>query len=137
MFWRRTGLPWVRVMWSSRNTLDQARGAVLVLGHALVLVLGHVLVLGLKLASWVEMQMSSGGNGSAAASSQCGGCSLSDCSAALVRSVTISVAMQKKGGELVHPMGKASRNATRAGCPIGVGNTTPKSGMWCRAKCIQ
>jgi len=102
--------------------LDQARGDVLVLGCALVL--------GLKDAGWVAIWMPSVGNGSAAVSSRCGGCSQNACSAAFVRSVTVSVAVQKNGGELVQPMGKANGNATRAGCPVGVGNTTPKSGTW-------
>jgi len=47
-----------------------------------------------------------------------------------VRSATISVAKQKKGGELVHPIGKASRKATSASCPTGVMKTGDGDVVW-------
>jgi len=46
-----------------------------------------------------------------------------------VRLVTVSVAAQKNGGELVQPIGSASRNATSFGALGVVGKTTLRIGM--------
>jgi len=51
--------------------------------------------------------------------------------ASFVRSVMVSVAAQKMGGELVQPIGRASGNATRGWSEASVGKATPRSGM-CR-----
>jgi len=55
----------------------------------------------------------------------------------LVRSVMVSVAAQKSGGELVQPIGNASGNATKAACPGGMGKATPSKGMWRGARKIR
>jgi len=48
---------------------------------------------------------------------------------ALARLVMVSMAAQKKGGELVHPMGKVRGEAMWASSVDGIGKLTPKYGM--------
>jgi len=58
------------------------------------------------------------------------------CRVWLVRSATVSVAVQKSGGELVQPIGRASGKAISGGWPCWVGNVTPKAGMCLGARWI-
>jgi len=71
----------------------------------------------------------SGSMASATALSLCGGSASRHASAAFVRSVTVLVAVQKMGGELVQPIGSASGNAISGLSDADVGKTTPNSGM--------
>ena len=47
----------------------------------------------------------------------------------LARSAMVSVAVEKMGGLLVHPMGRTSGKAMSGSAPGGVGKTTPSFGM--------
>jgi hypothetical protein len=70
--------------------------------------------------------MSSGvGRVSATSSSRCDDAREACGRLALARSATVSVAAQKRGGELTQPMGRANGNATRSGTPSSFGNKTP------------
>jgi len=50
-------------------------------------------------------------------------------SRSLARSAIVSVAVEKMGGLLDHPMGNTNGNATSSSSPGNVGNTTPNLGM--------
>ena len=47
----------------------------------------------------------------------------------LAKSAIVSVAVEKMGGLLDHPIGNTSGNATSGSSPGSVGNTTPSFGM--------
>jgi hypothetical protein len=58
-----------------------------------------------------------------------GGGTQEDCKAALARSAAVSVATQKKGGELTQPMGRTRGKATSGVSPRAGGRRTPNLGM--------
>jgi len=57
--------------------------------------------------------------------------------ALFVRSVIVSVAAQKMGSKLVHPIGRASRNVTSGLSKASIGKATPRSGMCHGARWMQ
>jgi len=71
------------------------------------------------------------GSGGAAAnvSSWCGGRCSQVFSAWFALSATVSVAVEKAGGEFFHPMGRVNGNATRGLSPGGVGKVTANLAM--------
>ena len=67
----------------------------------------------------------------AAVSRRCGGGSVFEASLELATSTMVSVKAEKHGGLAVHPIGKASGNATNGSSPLRCGKATPSLGDDC------
>jgi len=136
--WRCASMPWASATWSSTKTSDHARGQEEV---ALVAWVKSMFGPGSAACSrWVTFGYGSTAtfrDGSAACSRWCSAMLFPVCSALLVRLATVSVATQKKGGELVQPIGSASGIATSGNSLGPVRNATPNVGTCCGARWIQ